>query len=96
MAGEKLDLRTCKMVPWIPPWRKPNPLSASEEWDPNAPKAQRPNSPTSSSSSTAEPSGSKGPAWPADFSQDVPEYSDEELDREMELVAAESKARAGK
>jgi hypothetical protein len=30
-----------------------------------------------------KPSNSKGPAFPADFSNDVPEYSDEELEEAM-------------
>jgi len=64
--------------------------------EPITPKAQRPNSPTSSPSPTEGKSGLKGPAWPADFSQDVPEYSDEELKREMELADAQAKARKGK
>jgi hypothetical protein len=30
-----------------------------------------------------EPSDLKGPAFPADFSNDIPEYSDEELEEAM-------------
>jgi hypothetical protein len=28
----------------------------------------------------------KGPAWPADFIYDIPEFTDEELEKEMELA----------
>jgi hypothetical protein len=34
-------------------------------------------------------SGLKGPAFPGDFSDDVPEYTDEELDSEMEKAERE-------
>jgi hypothetical protein len=39
--------------------------------------------PTPNSFSTMDSSNLKGPAFPADFSNDVPEYSDEELEEAM-------------
>jgi hypothetical protein len=35
----------------------------------------------------------KGPAWPLDFSQDIPEFTDEELEKEMELADKEQRDR---
>jgi hypothetical protein len=60
--------------------------------EPITPKEQKPKNPTSSLSSTEEKFVSKGSAWPADFSQDQPEYQDKEL--ELELAKAEQELRA--
>jgi hypothetical protein len=40
-----------------------------------------------------EASDLKGPAFPADFSGDVPEYSDEEMAAEIKKVFAELRAK---
>jgi hypothetical protein len=44
-------------------------------------------------SSTEEKFVSKGPAWPADFSQDQPEYQDKELEQELAKAEQELKAK---
>jgi hypothetical protein len=45
------------------------------------------------SSSETELSQLKGPAWPGDFSQDLPEYSDEEMKQMLKESDAEARAR---